>query len=359
MTELDRTLAPPQTKGNISVAKLDEWWYAACLADELKTGPMPRTLLGTPLVLFRNEHGVAGALLDRCPHRNVPLSKGKVTADGVLQCGYHGWCFNVAGDCTNVPGLIGDPDSRGRTVTRYPTIERDGFIWVWCAPEVEPHREPFALPDLRDGYTTVRQTLQVEGTVWSTAENVLDVPHTAYLHSGLFRGTGPTNEIVAHVRRWHDRVEAEFIGEPRPGGVIGKMLSPSGGIVEHWDRFFLPSVAQVEYKLGVENHIVVTTVLTPVTDFVTDMVSTVQFRVRVPGWAIRPVLEPLAMKILQQDADILKLQSETIRNFGGEQFVSTEIDLLGPHIWRLLRQAERRNLDPDGEPYEKEVAMIV
>lgn len=359
MSELEEKLAPPQTKGHVSVAKLDEWWYAACLSKQLGEGPMQRTVLGTPLVLFRNKDGEAGALLDRCPHRNIPLSLGTVTDEGVLQCSYHGWCFNVGGACTNVPGLVGDPDSKGRAVTRYPTLERDGFIWVWCAPDIEPHREPFALPTLGAGYTTVHQTLQVEGTVWSTAENVLDVPHTAYLHSGLFRGTGPTNAITARVRRWSDRVEAEYIGEPRPDGVIGKLLSPSGGIVEHWDRFFLPSVAQVEYKLGVENHVVVTTILTPVSDFVTEMVSTVQFKVRVPGWVVRPVLEPLAMKILKQDADILKVQSETIRQFGGEQFISTEIDLLGPHIWRLLRQAERGNLDPEADPVEKEVPMVV
>lgn len=359
MSELETKLEPPQTKGHVSVAKLDEWWYVACLSSELKRGPMKRTVLGTPIVLFRNSRGEAGALLDRCPHRNVPLSEGRVTDEGVLECGYHGWCFNVTGDCTKVPGLVGEPDHKGRTVTRYPTIEQDGFVWIWCAPEVEPHREPFALPDLRDGYTTVTNTLRVESSVWSTAENVLDVPHTAYLHSGLFRGTGPTNEITARVRRWSDRVEAQFIGEPSPRGVIGRLLSPSGGIIEHWDRFILPSIAQVEYKLGTENHVVVTTVLTPINDFVTDMISAVQFRVRLPGQIVRPILEPIAMKILKQDADILKLQTESIRRFGGEQFVSTDIDLLGPHIWRLLRQAERGNLEPVDEPFEKDVQMIV
>ena len=359
MKEIDERLSPPPTKGHVSVARLDEWWYVACLSDELGRTPLARTILGTPIVLFRNRNGVAGALLDRCPHRNVPLSQGRVTKSGELECGYHGWCFDVMGQCTSVPGLVGEPASRGRQVTRYPTIERDGFVWIWCAPEIEPHREPFALPDLDDGYTTVRQTLTVESTVWSTAENVLDVPHTAYLHGGLFRGAGPKNAIEAKVRRWSDRVEAQYIGEPRPEGVIGRLLSPSGGIVEHWDRFFLPSVTQVEYRLGAENHVVVTTVLTPISDFVTRMVSTVQFRVRVPGWLVRPVLEPIALKILEQDAVMLREQTQTIQRFGGEQFVSTDIDLLGPHIWRLLRQAERGNLDPEAAPFEKDVPMLV
>lgn len=355
---IEPTLTPPQTKGHVSVAHLREWWYVACLSEELVRGPMARTVLGVPIVLFRDRRGVAGALLDRCPHRNVPLSMGRVTRAGVLECGYHGWCFDTDGTCTSVPGLVDDPDARGRTATKYPVREQDGLVWVWGAPEVEPHREPFALPALPD-YTVVRQTLQVESSVYSTAENILDVPHTAYLHAGLFRGTGPGNRIKVHVRRWADRVEAEFIGEPRPAGVIGRIASPTGGVVEHWDRFILPSIAQVEYRLGVENHVVVSTILTPVADFVTEMFSIVQFKVRAPGWAVRPVLEPIALKILQQDAVMLKAQTESIRRFGGEQFVSTEIDVLGSHIWRLMRQAERGNLDATDEPFEKLLEMVV
>jgi hypothetical protein len=79
----------------------------------------------------------------------------------------------------------------------------------------------------------------------------------------------------------------------------------------------------------------------------------------VPGWVLKPILDPIAMRIFRQDAEILKIQTETIRQFGGEQFVSTDLDLLGPQIWRLLRQAERGNLDPVDEPVEKEVRLEV
>ncbi len=56
------------------------------------------------------------------------------------------------------------------------------------------------------------------------------------------------------------------------------------------------------------------------------------------------------LRVLRQDAAVLRAQSDTIRRFGGEQFVSTEIDLLGPHIWRLLRDAEAGSLpEPGGD----------
>jgi hypothetical protein len=191
------------------------------------------------------------------------------------------------------------------------------------------------------GYTTVVREVAVQASLHAALENALDVPHTAYLHAGLFRSSDKKNTITAVVSRQADRVVAEYLDEPRPTGIVARLLSPSGGIVQHWDRFVLPSIAQVEYKLGTENHFLVTSICTPVEDFFTRMFAVVTFRTRIPGWLIKPLLSPLAMRIFRQDARILAIQTSAIQRFGGEQYMSTEIDVLGPHIWRLLRQAER------------------
>ncbi|MEO1271423.1 MAG: aromatic ring-hydroxylating dioxygenase subunit alpha, partial [Myxococcota bacterium] len=210
------------------------------------------------------------------------------------------------------------------------------------------------------GYTTVRKVLDVDSSVHAAIENALDVPHTAFLHKGLFRGSGEPNTIEVVVRRWADRAEAEFIGEPRPEGLAGRLLSPSGGIVTHFDRFIMPSIAQVEYRLGEENHIVVTSNWTPMRDFKTRMFAAISFRLRLPGWMVQPLVQPIVSRIFAQDATILKLQTDAIHRFGGERFVSTEIDVLGPHIWRLMTQAERGNLPgPDAEPFVKKVTLRV
>ena len=146
------------------------------------------------------------------------------------------------------------------------------------------------------------------------------------------------------------------MGEPRPPGLIGRILSPSGGIVTHFDRFLLPCVAQVEYRIGDENHILVDSVMTPEDDFKTRIYAVVSFRSRLPHFLIRPFVKPLALKVFKQDAFILKKQTETIHAFGGEQFASTEIDVLGRHIWRLLKAAERGDA---GSDEESEVELVV
>jgi phenylpropionate dioxygenase-like ring-hydroxylating dioxygenase large terminal subunit len=356
-----------------SVVHLKNWWFIAARSNELGNGPLATSLFGTPIVLFRDTQGRAGALLDRCPHRNVPLSLGRVTSDGTLQCAYHGWRFDTDGVCTFIPSLSDGSDAKARRAHRLPTVERQGFVWVYstpssqhparssaegagvdAAPKGEPHHFGFLGAK---GYSTVIQVVEAPGTLYSTLENALDVPHTAFLHRGLFRSESRGITITVRVRRTADRVVAEYVGEPRPPGVLARLLSPSGGTVTHFDRFLLPSIAQVEYGIGSENHILVDSVMTPLDDFRTRIYAVVTFRTRVPHALVKPFVKPLALRVFAQDAYILEKQTETIRQFGGEQFASTEIDVLGRHIWRLLKAAERG--DTQGAEEATEVRLVV
>jgi phenylpropionate dioxygenase-like ring-hydroxylating dioxygenase large terminal subunit len=333
-------------------------WYVACESRELKSGPLARSLFGTPLVLFRDGEGRAGALLDRCAHRGVPLSIGRVV-DGRLRCGYHGWEYDPGGSCVRIPGLCGEAPHRTRIVPSHPAREQDGYVWVWGEPE-EPRGEPFRVPDFGKGYTTVRRVVEAAASLTATLENALDVPHTAFLHRGLFRGAGKTNLITARVTRTPEGLQAEYVGEPRPEGLAAKILSPSGGTVTHFDRFLLPSIAQVEYRLGEENHFVVTSLATPVEEHRTRMHAHVTFRTRFPGWIVKLVLLPVAMRIFRQDAEILRVQTESARRWG-DRYVSTEIDVLGLQIARLLRLAEKGQLGTDGDDasWRREIRMEV
>ena len=359
---------PPVTKPTHSAARIVDDWYVAAAAEDLSKTPMAVTVTGIPIVIFRGSGGRCGALLDRCPHRNVPLSLGRVVGDE-LECGYHGWRFGRRGRCETIPGLCGKPAGRGRHAVSFPVREESGYIWVYPTPydeaHTEPERNPFEFPHLNDpGYFVLRQRLNLRGTVHAVAENALDVPHTAFLHRGLFRKDGDRQPIDVEVRRWHDRVEAEYFGESRPSGLIGKVLAPGGGVVEHVDRFLLPSIAQVEYRLG-ETHLVASTALTPVTDDATQLWGAVAVRIGrlraslLPTEFIGRVLKPLAIRILMQDARVLESQAETIKHFGGEQYVSTEIDVLGPHILKLLRQAERGRATPVEEPTKKRLQVML
>jgi phenylpropionate dioxygenase-like ring-hydroxylating dioxygenase large terminal subunit len=354
-----KRLIAPQAKGHLSSARVQCAWYVACQSKDVSTKPLAVTVLGLPMVLFRDDKEQCRAVLDRCPHRNVPLSLGKIV-DGELECAYHGWRFDGCGQCTRIPALNGEPKSQGRNVQSWPVLERQGLVWVYTDSDVAPKSEPYEMPHIGDsGYHTVVDVVDARGTLHAIAENALDVPHTAFLHGGLFRQDRERRAIDVIVRRSQDRVEAQYVGESAPKGLIGRILAPGGGEVVHFDRFVMPCIAQVEYKLGDKSHMIVSSALTPIDDYHTRLFAVASYRLPLPSWLVSLFLKPIARYIFKQDARMLTLQTDNIIKHGGEQFVSTELDVLGPHILKLLRSAERGSIAVHEEDFEKRLQMLV
>jgi len=334
--------------GAYSVAFPRRWWYPLARSSELGRKPLAVTLMDTPLVVFRGADGVPAVVLDRCGHRNYPLSLGRVTGDGLLQCGYHGWTYDGGGRCLRVPGLGHDRTQATWHVPAYATVEQDGFVWAWGEPDTEPTRPPYALPVVEGrgaGETVFRCDL--DSTLRASLENELDVPHTAYLHRGLFRGNAPRNTITAIRRPIEDGVEVQYLGEPVGMGPI-RLSEESGRTFDHWDRFLLPSIAQIEYAVEGWFRIVNTVLHLPLGPFRTRAWFVVRFASPLPAPIVGTVVRQQGRRILAQDAEALARQTERTRTFGGERFASTELDLLGTSIWRLLLHAERAE-QPDGD----------
>ena len=332
-------------------------WYIVGSSNDLSSKPRPVSLSGLPLVTFRDSAGQSVALLDRCSHRNAPLSAGRVV-QGNIQCHYHGWQFDGAGACKAVPGLCGEPDHPARRVPSFACRESQGWVWVYSEPDVEPGFGPYEIPCAdQTGYLTIREHLEMPGPLHAVAENALDVPHTAFVHAGLFRKNKDRRPIEVVIRAIDGGVEAEFIGEERPKGLIGRILAPQGGEVFHWDRFVLPCIAQVEYRLSEQSHIITTAALTPRSDKLTDLFATVAVKVPVPNALLRTLFKPVAMRILRQDKEILRRQTEQVEHFGGEEFASTEIDVLGLRIKKLLREAAAGR--PSTPQEERRIKMLV
>jgi len=321
---------------------LENQWYIACHAKDLKNNtPKAVRLCNICMVLFRAKNGQTVAMLDRCPHRNVPLSCGYVK-NNEITCKYHGWRFNEQGDCTYVSGLLEEEaNHRTRRATTFPVCESQGFVWVMPIQTIATAtKQPFIIPHVQDKeYGMVPYVYDFDATLFSVAENILDVQHTSYLHKGLFR-TPSKNKRTVKIKKTGLEVSAEYCDEPRPAGLLGKLLAPRGGTVIHFDRFILPSIAQVEYRLGEHAHLLVTNVLVPVEPFRTRIYVFVAFRLpwtKLLNPLIQWIATPFAKRVLYQDATILAAQTHNIRQFGKEHFTSTPADCLAPHISRLLR----------------------
>jgi len=84
-------------------------WWPVAHSDEVRQHPGAFRLGTRALAVYRDLTGTVRAVEDRCPHRRLPLSMGRLTEDGSIQCPYHGWSFDGAtGRCTAIPNLSAD-----------------------------------------------------------------------------------------------------------------------------------------------------------------------------------------------------------------------------------------------------------
>ena len=155
-------------------------WYPLAWADEIKPGQViGREFAGAPIALFRTKTGVLTALEDRCAHRQVPLHMG-VVAGETLKCGYHGWTYDRAGVCVDVPYLGECRVANG--VKNYPVHEVNGMVLVFPGNPALAQAQLPALGKSADGaYMTRRLNREVACHYSFLHENLFDMNHQ-FLH---------------------------------------------------------------------------------------------------------------------------------------------------------------------------------
>ena len=181
-------------------------WYPVAWSPELKRGkPLAVRFAGEPIVLVRPENGPVFALEDRCAHRQVPLSIGLVHGQGI-RCGYHGWTYDSAGACVEVPYLGKGKLPNG--VRAYPCREVEGLVFVFPGDPALAERVPFpslgSVADLR--YKTRRFGREVACHYSFMHENLMDMNHQ-FLHRKQMGEIKP--RFLGH-RRGADWIEARY-----------------------------------------------------------------------------------------------------------------------------------------------------
>jgi len=179
-------------------------WYVAAWCEEVTTRPLARRILDEPVVLWRTASGRPQALLDRCPHRLLPLSKGEVVGEH-LQCGYHGMLFDGAsGTCVRVPGQ--DRIPAHSTVRAFPVTEHMGMVWIWMGdPARASSNTPLAkVPWGQPGWgLNTGPRTPVRANYLLLAENLLDPVHVSYVHRSTL-GTAAMVDIPVEVSEHPD-----------------------------------------------------------------------------------------------------------------------------------------------------------
>ena len=159
------------------------YWQPAALVDELQ-GPRairPVKLLGEDLVMFRDELGRYGLIDRHCAHRGADLAFGRLEQGG-LRCAFHGWLFDVSGQCLQTPAEPKDSKlCQGIKQRAYPVVEKSGILWAYLG-----EGEPPAFPELDCFVAPDSHVFAFKGhweCNWLQALEVgVDPSHASYLH---------------------------------------------------------------------------------------------------------------------------------------------------------------------------------
>lgn len=199
-------------------------WYAILDARELRRGAVVGVRrLGVDLALWRDADGNAYATADRCPHRGAALSLGRVR-DGTIQCPFHGFRYDGAGRCVEVPCL-------GATVPRHIAArahvlrEAHDFLWLWWGEPRGEYPEVPWFPELGGDHVHAGLVVREWPVNWMRAvENQLDWPHLPFVHRttiGMF--SRPEMDVGCEVNG--DRLDTWLRDQELPDGTPSLKIS--------------------------------------------------------------------------------------------------------------------------------------
>ena len=211
-------------------------WYVAAWDSEVGREPFARTILDEPIVMYRQGDGTPVAVEDRCCHRSLPLSLGKVVGDD-LQCGYHGLRFDATGACTEVPGQAAIPP--GARVRSYPVVEKWNWIWIWMGDA--DWADPGLIPNWHwveePGWRTVKgnsaKPLPVACNYQLITDNLLDISHLTYVHASSI-GSDDIVDFPVKTERGERSVKMTRMVMDRPAAPFYQWAGKFQGNVDRW-----------------------------------------------------------------------------------------------------------------------------
>ena len=167
-------------------------WHAVLPVDQLQNNIAGARLLGEDIVIWRSDEGIR-AWKDLCVHRGTRLSLGKVLPDNRLQCPYHGWTYDAAGQCISIPAHPEQkPPAKAKAFAYRAQIAYD-MVWVCLG---QPAYDIPAFDEWDDG--AYRKILcgayEFQAAGPRMVENFLDIAHFPFVHENIL-GTQQRPEI--------------------------------------------------------------------------------------------------------------------------------------------------------------------
>lgn len=327
-------------------------WYFALHSHALKRGRLiHKTILGEPVVFGRAPDGEAFALRDLCPHRGVPLSKGRMV-DGTVECPYHGWRFKPSGQCAMIPSLVGEEgvDPLKISVRKYPLAEKNGLIWVYMP---EDANAPIAaeapnVPVAADAKPTLIEAQSFPCAIDHAVIGLMDPAHGPFVHKAWWWRSAKSIHAKAKKYAPSHLGFTMVTHKPSSNSTLYKLL---GGDRTTEISFQLPGIRIEHIKAG-RNEVVGLTTCTPLTDDETEVTQTFFWNI---GWIapFKPIAQYVARVFLGQDRHMVALQQEGLK-FNPRLMLIQDADV--PAMWYHRLKKEWTDAAATKRPFVNPVA---
>lgn len=345
---------------------LRNYWYPILQSEELpKDRPVGLTVLGEGLAVWRDADGAPCVVADRCPHRSVKLSVGRVLA-GELQCVLHGLRFDGAGRCVLIPWENAQAREGARPAARaYPARELGGYVWAYLGdttafpPPPLEQEVPEELTRPED-FIWFRLPTEIWRTNWLLAVDGSDGFHAVVLHAGSqlvadtawTGGKAETPEIPLAERRMKilktshgiRSISVDKDGKPLHHGhftvdvkgdrfvlpcLTSNPIAPAPGAAPYTSRLW-------QFAID-ENH-------TQIVRYAVWRARTEEERTNATK-VFNDVALPRLKKVSAEDAFAGEAQGEVVSARRGEHLFKPDVDVVG--VRRLLRRAFLEPLTED------------
>jgi phenylpropionate dioxygenase-like ring-hydroxylating dioxygenase large terminal subunit len=242
------------------------YWLPALLVSELPAPDCPPVrirLLGEDLIAFRDTSGQIGLVDEFCPHRRASLFWGRNEECG-LRCVYHGWKFDINGNCVEMPNEPPEYAFQNRVrITAYQVREQGGVIWAYLGPkEQTPELPKLEWARVPDSHRYISKRCQ-ETNYLQAIEGGIDSSHSNFLHASVdaFRVTDSYVEKVKNSTnlraKYHVLDKApRFTVKKTNYGLILAVRRNAEGDEYYWrlTQFLLPSHTIIPYEPGHSIH---------------------------------------------------------------------------------------------------------
>jgi phenylpropionate dioxygenase-like ring-hydroxylating dioxygenase large terminal subunit len=289
-------------------------WYVALIGADLPPGRLAhKTLLGEPVVIGRRLDGKVFALRDICPHRGIPLRYGRFDGE-TIACSYHGWRFDAAGVCVEIPSLREgqEIDLSKIRCGAYPCVERQGLIWIYFArtkqisDKIEPAQPPRIPAFPEEARPAAAIMLPFPCSTDHAAFGLMDPTHAAFVHTSWWFKHKATK--LRPKEKTFEPIELgwRMLRHPLPPqNLVYRLL---GRKVETEISYQLPGL-RIEEVNGERHAVVGLTAITPITDETTEVH---QIFWASPRWValVSPVLKVFMRIFLDQDRQVVVRQRE-------------------------------------------------